>query len=97
MSLSTHKKTSLNEVLGFTYPKLHTGKSWYIDFYSYDPAMGKMRRKKYMLDGIGKISERRKRATEMIESLLKLLRSGWSPWVTADDNRGYIFFEGIFQ
>ena len=97
MSLSTHKKTSLNEVLGFTYPKLHTGKSWYIDFYSYDPAMGKMRRKKYMLDGIGKISERRKRATEMIESLLKLLRSGWSPWVTADDNRGYILLEDAFK
>lgn len=97
MSLSTHKKTSLNEVLGFTYPKLHTGKSWYIDFYSYDPARGKMRRKKYMLDGIGKISERRKRAAEMIESLLKLLRSGWSPWVTADDNRGYILLEDAFK
>lgn len=93
MSLSTHKKTSLNEVLGFTYPKLHTGKSWYIDFYSYDPAMGKMRRKKYMLDNVVKLGERRKKAAEMIESLLKLLRSGWSPWVNIDDNRGYILLE----
>ena len=93
MYLTTTKKTSLNEVLGFTYPKLHTGKSWYIDFYSYDPAQGKMRRKKYMLDNVEKIKERRKRASEMIESLLKLLRSGWSPWVNADDNRGYILLE----
>lgn len=77
------------EVLGFTYPKLHTGKSWYIDFTSYDPATGTMRRKKYMLDRIGKVSDRRKRASEMIESLLKLLRSGWSPWVNVEDNRGY--------
>lgn len=97
MSLSTHKKTSLNEVLGFTYPKLHTGKSWYIDFYSYDPAMGKMRRKKYMLDNVVKLGERRKKAAEMIESLLKLLRSGWSPWVTVDDNRGYILLEDAFK
>ena len=97
MCATQTKKNSLAEVLGFTYPKLHSGKSWYIDFFSYDPARGKMRRKKYMLDGIGKISERRKRAAEMIESLLKLLRSGWSPWVTADDNRGYILLEDAFK
>ncbi len=78
-----------SEVLSFTYPKLHTGKSWYVDFFSHDPATGSMRRKKYMLDSIPKISERRKRAAELIESLLKLLRSGWSPWVNVDDNRGY--------
>lgn len=78
-----------SEVLAFTYPKLHTGKSWYVDFTSHDPATGTMRRKKYMLDSIPKISERRKRAAELTESLLKLLRQGWSPWVNVDDNRGY--------
>lgn len=36
MSIFLSQKKSLNEVLGFTYPKLHTGKSWYVDFYSYD-------------------------------------------------------------
>lgn len=93
MCATLTKKNSLAEVLGFTYPKLHSGKSWYIDFCSYDPSQGKMRRKKYMLDSIGKVTERRKRAAEMIESLLKLLRSGWSPWVNTDDNRGYILLE----
>lgn len=87
---STRKNFSpKSEVLGFTYPKLHTGKSWYVDFFSLDPATGTMRRKKYMLDSIGKVTDRRKRAQEMIESLMKLLRSGWSPWVNVDDNRGY--------
>ena len=97
MCATLTQKNSLAEVLGFTYPKLHTGKSWYIDFCSYDPAQGKMRRKKYMLDGIVKVTERRKRAAEMIESLLKLLRSGWSPWVNTDDNRGYILLEDAFK
>lgn len=97
MCATLTKKNSLAEVLGFTYPKLHSGKSWYIDFCSYDPAQGKMRRKKYMLDSIGKVTERRKRAAEMIESLLKLLRSGWSPWVNTDDNRGYILLEDAFK
>lgn len=78
-----------SEVLNFTYPKLHTGKSWYIDFFSLDPATGTMRRKKYMLDSITKVTERRRRAAELTESLLKMLRSGWSPWVNVEDNRGY--------
>lgn len=86
-----HRKnfTSRSEVLNFTYPKLHTGKSWYVDFRSFDPGTGTMRRKKYMLDSIPKASERRRRATELIESLLKMLRAGWSPWVNVDDSRGY--------
>lgn len=86
-----------SEVLGFTYPKLHTKKSWYVDFFSLDPATGKMRRKKYMLDSINKVTERRKRAQEMIESILKLLRSGWSPWVNVEDSRGYTLLEDAFE
>lgn len=82
-----------SEVLAFTYPRLHTGKSWYVDFFALDPATGTMRRKKYMLDSIGKVTERRKRAQELIESVLKLLRAGWSPWVNVDDNRGYTLLE----
>ena len=42
-----------------------------------------------MLDSIPKVTDRRKRAAELIESLLKMLRAGWSPWVNVDDNRGY--------
>ena len=87
------KLNSLSEVLKFTYPKLHTGGKWYVDFYAYDPANGKMRRKKYHLDNIEKIKERRKRANELIESLTKLLREGWSPWVDADSNRAYTLLE----
>ena len=83
------KGTPLNEVLSFTYPKLHSKKNWYVDFLAYDPAEGKMKRKKYMLDSIPKITERRKRAAELIESLMKQLRSGWSPWVNVDSIRGY--------
>lgn len=81
--------SSAKEVLKFTYPKLHTGKSWYVDFMSYDPAAGKMRRKKYMLDSIPKLKDRRKRAVELTDALIRKLRSGWSPWVNVEESRGY--------
>ena len=89
----TKKLNSLGEVLQYTPPKLHTGSKWYVDFYAYDPADGSMRRKKYHVDNAGKATERRRRAAELIESLTRLLRSGWSPWVNADTSRAYILFD----
>lgn len=89
MCPSRKKKISKGEVMKFTYPKLHTGKSWYVDFMSYDPGTETMRRKKYMLDGVAKVRERRKQAAELIEALTEKLRQGWSPWVDASTNRGY--------
>lgn len=97
MCATRQKLNSLSEVLNFTFPKLHTGKKWYVDFYSYDPATDTMRRKKYHLDNIAKITERRRRANEMIESLSKLLRSGWSPWVNAENNRSYTLLEDALE
>jgi hypothetical protein len=52
------KRNTASELLGFTYPKLHDGKSWYVDFYAVDPSTGEMRRKKYKLDGLKKVSEK---------------------------------------
>lgn len=93
MCAKRRKLNSLGEVLQFTYPKLHIGAKWYVDFFAYDPATGEMRRKKYHLDNIPKIKDRRRRANELIESLTKLLRSGWSPWVDAESSRTYTLFE----
>lgn len=65
MSLSkTRKGSTINNIVDYTLPKLHTGKNWYVDFTCFDPADGKMRRKKYMLDSIAKISDQKKRAAE---------------------------------
>lgn len=86
-----------SEVLNFTYPVLHTGKKWYVDFTSYDPAVGLMKRKKYHLDGIKKITDRRKRAAELIESLTKLLRQGWSPWINEDESNNYVLLEKALE
>lgn len=82
-----------SKVLGFSYPKLHQGNTWYVDFYAYDPATGTMRRKKYMLDKIEKVTERRRRASELMNELLRQLRGGWNPWVSTDSSRGYTLLE----
>ncbi|WP_254882042.1 tyrosine-type recombinase/integrase [Bacteroides xylanisolvens] len=56
-----------------------------------------MKRKKYMLDGIDKVTERKKRATETIASLTNRLRSGWNPWADTSNSRQYTHVIDVIQ
>lgn len=97
MCSKTRKGASLNEVITYTLPTLHTGKNWYVDFLCYDPLEGKMKRKKFMLDSIKKQSERKKRAAEIIANCTNRLRTGWNPWAEASNSRQYIKFASICE
>ncbi len=85
--LSPTKKMPIPEgfsstaLVGFTLPRLHTGKSWYVDFFAYDPVSDRMKRKKYMLDRQKKHSERHIMATMLIMNITQRLIQGWNPWV----------------
>lgn len=83
MFLSEHKK----KLIPYSFPKLHTGKKWYVDFTCYDPLTNTMKRKKYHLDSIKRTSDRRKRAAELIAILLLRLREGWTPWANTMSTR----------
>ena len=97
MCSKLRKGASLNEVITYTLPKLHTGKNWYVDFQCYDPVERKMRRKKYMLDSIDKLTDRKKRATEIITNITTRLRSGWNPWADTSNARHYSKFDDVHQ
>lgn len=91
------KRNTASELLGFTYPKLHDGKSWYVDFYAVDPSTGEMRRKKYKLDGLKKVSEKKRRAAEIIEAVTRQLRGGWNPWVNTQESRGFTLLSDVID
>ena len=76
-SSKTRKGASINNIVDYTLPKLHTGKNWYVDFTCFDPADGRMRRKKYMLDSIDKVSDRLESMGRSINrtSIFQILRS----------------------
>jgi integrase len=84
-------------VLNYTLPVLHTGKVWYVDFRALDPVEGVMKRKKYMLSGIPKAADRRKRAAELIANLTARLYTGWSPWTEATTERHYTLYNEILE
>ena len=97
MCPSNRKNGSVFSIISYSEPKLHTGKNWYIDFYSYDPVEQKMKRKKYMLNGIAKVSDRRRRANEIITNLNIKLRSGWNPWAEVENSRQYTPYIDIIR
>ena len=68
-----------------------------MDFMCYDPSEQKMKRKKYMLDGIAKVTERRKRAADIIASVTSRLRSGWNPWVELSNSRQYAKVDVVME
>lgn len=97
MCSTKRRGAPLNSIIPYTLPKLHTGKNWYIDFKAYDPLEQKMKRKKYMLDSIDKISVRKKRATELIANISRQLLSGWNPWADTSNSRQYTLFDDVVE
>lgn len=88
---------SKNEIVGFTLPRLHRGKTCYVDFFAYDPASGKMRRKKYMLDRYKSRKERETISAILIHNLIDKLKAGWNPFVNADKTRQFTDFALVLK
>lgn len=84
--------SALDEIKHFTYPKLHEGKpgkDWYISFYAYNPAKGKMARKRIKINHIDGKMKRRAYAGGLISRLSQNLEAGWNPWIEAESNKAY--------
>lgn len=96
MYTSAKKLLSVRDIVGYTLPRLHTGKHWYVDFYAYDPIIDGLRRKKYMLDGY-KLKERKHIATVLITNLTQQLTAGWNPFVNNDKARSYTTWEAVVK
>ena len=76
-------------VYPWTYPTLHKGARWYVDFYILDPVSGIMRRKKYMLSRYKTARARKEMAREKIMWIVEEVKQGWNPWVKARTTREF--------
>lgn len=86
-----------SDIVGYTPPTLHKGVRWFVDFTSLDPARGLMRRKRYYIKDSLSVSEKKRRASEIMEVLTKQLTQGWNPWVTDDESRGFVYFNNCLE
>lgn len=89
MFFSEKELLSCKSIVAFTIPKLHKGKSWYVDFFAYDPAKDGLRRKKYMLNRYKSNKERETMAAIIITNLYQRLLAGWNPFTQGKRTRQY--------
>ena len=97
--MCTLKKSFLSAkcLVDYTLPRLHKGKQWYVDFYAYDPAVGDLRRKKYMLDSYKKLNEKENYAAILIHNIFERLKHGWNPWTDATRTRHFTEFAVVLD
>lgn len=83
--------STLEKIKSYTPPTLHCGRETYISFNAYDPADGKMKRKRIKLNAIDP-KQRRKYANDLIKRLTEKLISGWNPWIEKENGTAYMLF-----
>ena len=96
MSLK-RSETNLGNVLGYTIPRLHEGKEWYVDFKAIDPETRELRRKKYYITKLKSKREMRAVAAALIEKLSSNLRQGWTPWAESKNIRGTKLLDEVLE
>jgi len=89
---SSKKSSGLKEAVSYTYPKLYSGKEWYIGFYAFDPVLGKMRRKRIKVNHVTRVGDRRRYADGLIKRLMDKLDMGWNPFIEAENQNAYHTF-----
>ena len=89
--------SNCQQVKSYTPPVLHTGKDWYIDFYAFCPATGAMKRKKFKLNYIDSIKERRKYAKDFMNRISEKLAVGWNPWIEQESGSAYMLFSEVID
>lgn len=88
---------NVDEIRRYTPPVYHQGKESYIDFYAFDPATGKMRRKKIKLNKIKNANQRRKYCNNLMNRLSEQLSQGWNPWIEKSSGSAYLPFSEIID
>lgn len=88
---------SQKNIVGFTLPRLHRGKQWYVDFFAFDPAEDRLKRKKYMLDRYKNQRDRENMASILIHNLFEKLTVGWNPWTNAVKTRQFTEFDTVLK
>lgn len=90
------KKNGVAKALAYTPPVLRVNKcGTYIEFHAYDPARGRMRRKRIKLNHIDGKARRKQFANEAIRRFSDQLSSGWNPWTDCDPDNIVAFSDAL--
>lgn len=83
-------------VLQYTMPVFReTDGCSFIEFYAFDPELGKLRRKRIKTNRIKGVVKRRQYVRDVIKRICEQLKNGWNPWIAQDVGDLYTFEEAL--
>ncbi|MDE7180293.1 MAG: tyrosine-type recombinase/integrase [Muribaculaceae bacterium] len=65
----------------------------YIEFYAFDPSIGRLRRKRIKTNRIKGVVKCRQYARNLIKRITEQLNRGWNPWIVKDTSDLHVFSE----
>lgn len=65
----------------------------YVEFYAFDPAMGRLRRKRIKTNRIKGVVKCRQYVRDLIKRITVQLNRGWNPWIAKDVSDLHVFSE----
>lgn len=65
----------------------------YIEFYAFDPSIGRLRRKRIKTNRIKGVVKCRQYVRDLIKRITEQLNRGWNPWIAKDTSDLHIFSE----
>lgn len=88
-------KENIQEIIGWTAPKLHQASECYVSFKVFDPCYGKLRLKKIMLGHIKGKRNQRVYGEALIKRITQKLLEGWNPWMEESSREEYALFSDV--
>lgn len=80
--------------IGYTLPVYRETKDCnYIEFYAFDPGIGRLRRKRIKTNRIKGVVKNRQYVRGLIKRLTEQLNRGWNPWIVKDISELHVFSE----
>lgn len=90
---SVHSEAARIE--GYRLPVYKKGAQHYVEFYVFNPATGKLARRKKMFDHIKGVKARNDAALKFAKEITIRLRSGWNPFVEESSDGEYALFDVV--
>lgn len=88
------EKRGVASAIQYTLPVYRETKNCnYVEFYAFDPSIGRLRRKRIKTNRIKGVVKSRQYVRDLIKRITEQLNRGWNPWIAKDVSDLYIFSE----
>lgn len=91
------KEAVLNSVICWKPPIFHQASECYVSFMAFDPSVGRLRKKKIMLDHIKGKRNQKVYGEALIRRLTEKLMQGWNPWIELVQPLEYTSFREVCE